>query len=698
MKNVFKKIGTKKIQNANNTIDIIQMRELILRVTENELYADKFVFVQMQENDLDKYAMYDSDDKIVIEATSGVAAAVAFNLYLREYCHSYVGPITRNINLPKIPPKIGKYIKNESVFLFRYFLNYCTFSYSLLFATWEEWDKITDWMLLSGINLYLNIIGHEIVWRDTLIELGYTEKEALDYICGPAYLPWQWMGNMTHFGGNLPEWWFDNQKELSNKINEKMRSFGAEPILPGYFGIVPKDYKEKQADSHPIDQGIWVRTFEQPSIILSEGEAFDKIAESFYKNTKKHFGSINYFSGDPFHEGGNSDGFNFDSYANKVINEMKRYSEKGIWFLQGWADNPKREMLERMDKEDVIVINLSSDKKMEESDNYNGYPWIYSVTPNFGGTRKMDGNLKGFMLEPFDAIENENITTVGIGMTMEAIEVDEILFEGLSYNAIRDSKPDLDIFLKAYATARYGIYNASIEEIFRILLEEIYILNEKGDYSGRESGLCCMPGLDAKVVSQSSLAYSVDYDEKKLEKCKELMVANLDKLKENECFRFDLMEMSREINANISWHLMESFIDAFKKRDYITFKSKSKEFLNLYNVQNDLMSQNSKTRLDSFINHARAYGRNEEEKNMFAFNAINMIMLWARNDFPKVLIDYAYREWHGIIPYYKKRWQAYIALMDMHFGNQEGLPTINWMDYSFVEEIEMMNTVDSNLL
>ena len=689
MKDVLKKIADKKSANHNGNIDENALYDLIMRVTKRKDYADKFRFLKTNNTAFDSYVMYDEGEKIVVEASSGVAAAVAINFYLREYCNSYIGPINSNINLPQNPPFVGKRIENKTVFLFRYFLNYCTFSYSLLFATWEEYEQLTDWMLLSGVNLYLNIVGHEIVWRDTLLELGYTKEEVSDYICGPAYLPWQWMGNMSHFGGNLPERWYDEQKALSNKINDKMRLFGAEPMLPGYFGIVPRNFADKFPNSIPVNQGSWFDTFDQPSLLLPQDEMFDKIAGIFYKKIKEHFGNINYFSGDPFHEGGNSKGFDFALYCSTVIGKMKCATETGIWFLQGWLETPKREMLSMIDKEDVVVISLSADKNYNECDNFNGYPWIYSATTNFGGTRIMDGNLRGFLCEPFDAVAKEDITTVGIGMTMEGIEDNEILYEGITYNAIREQKPDVDEFLESYAKSRYGICNESIFEALKILSDEIFVLNEENNYSGRESGLCAIPGLDVKTVTYPSHAYKVCYDEERLKKCRDLLLENFEKLKDNECYRFDLMDILRQINANESWHLMDEFVSAFKGGDYEGFVKSSDKFLALYDEQEKIMDS-GKTKLQNFVKHAKAYAENESEKIMFAFNAINLIMLWADKDFPPILIDYAYREWSGVLGLYKKRWSIFIELMRVNFYTPEKLKSINWREISFAEEMDMM--------
>lgn len=685
MKDIFNKISIKQKINSNNEINEKELHALILRVTKKIEYADKFEFKKLN-SDSDAYKMYDSGDKITVEATNGVTAAVAFNRYLCQYCKSFFGPITKNIMLPDTPPSVGKVIEEKSVFLFRYFLNYCTFSYSLLFYKWEDYERLTDWMLLSGVNLYLNIIGHEAVIRDMLSDLGYTAEEISEYITGPACMPWQWMGNMTGFGAKLSDDWYKEQTELSNKINTKMRSFGAEPIVPGFFGMVPFDFGDKNNGSNPIDQGIWCDSFRQPALLLPNDKLFEKAAKVFYEKTRKHFGNIHYFSGDPFHEGGNTAGFDLKEYGREIIRTMKENNENSVWFLQGWTETPKREMLEAIDKKDVIVISLSADKNYKSCDNFKGYPWIYSSTCNFGGARLMAGNIEGMLCDTYDAAAREDITNVGIGMTMEGIELDEMLFAAFAYTSVRNEKPSIDDFVSDYVVARFGKSSDKLYQACEILAKEIYALFGE-EYRGRESVFCAAPKLDVKSASTCAAMHSVEYDEDKLKQVYKLMAS--ENLYNNECWRFDTMDIHRQINANDGWHLADAFIDAFKKGDRDAFEKNAKEFLDLCDTQNEIMASHSSTRLENFIARAKAYGKTEEERTQFAFEALNMIFLWSDKDAPPTLMDYAHREWNGMLEFYKKRWSAYIELLRANISTPEKLREVDWRGAEYFETLAL---------
>lgn len=70
---------------------------------------------------------------------------------------------------------------------YRYYLNYCTFSYSMAFWTEDRWLKEVDWMALHGINMPLMLVGADVVWRNVCRELGYSDKDISDYIAGPGF-------------------------------------------------------------------------------------------------------------------------------------------------------------------------------------------------------------------------------------------------------------------------------------------------------------------------------------------------------------------------------------------------------------------------------------------------------------------------------------------------------------------------------
>lgn len=127
----------------------------------------------------------------------------------------------------------------------RYYLNYCTYSYSMAFWDWERWEKEIDWMAMHGINMPLSITGMEVVWYNLLKRIGYTTEEINEFISGPAFMAWWQMNNLEGWGGPNPDSWYRQQEALQKKIITRMRELGIEPVFPGYAGMVPRNIGEK---------------------------------------------------------------------------------------------------------------------------------------------------------------------------------------------------------------------------------------------------------------------------------------------------------------------------------------------------------------------------------------------------------------------------------------------------------------------
>ena len=157
--------------------------------------SDRFVTV------LDKNLhSADGDEVFVITAHGGKpcikgstlsALTTGVNWYLNHHAH-----INLAWNNPKadlvsavLPVPSGEEV-HETTADYRYYLNYCTFSYSMAFWTWERWQQEVDWMALHGINMPLQMVGLDVVWKGVLEELGFSADDIDAFIAGPGFQAW----------------------------------------------------------------------------------------------------------------------------------------------------------------------------------------------------------------------------------------------------------------------------------------------------------------------------------------------------------------------------------------------------------------------------------------------------------------------------------------------------------------------------
>lgn len=213
-------------------------------------------FKEIASSDGDCFILQTVGKKLVVQATGANAAAVGVNWYLKYYCHRSMSHLGDQLAPVTELPVIGQPVTVKTTSIYRYALNYCTFNYTMSFYDWDDWQWELDWMALNGVNLMLVANGSEAVWQNTLRRMNYSEKEIADFITGPAYNAWWLMGNIEGWGGPMPQSQIDSRKKLVQKMLKRMKSLGIEPLMPGFYGMVPSNLKNK-SKAHIIPQGTW---------------------------------------------------------------------------------------------------------------------------------------------------------------------------------------------------------------------------------------------------------------------------------------------------------------------------------------------------------------------------------------------------------------------------------------------------------
>jgi alpha-N-acetylglucosaminidase len=197
------------------------------------------------DNGKDVFEVESRAGKIVLRGNNGMSVASALYHYLTEYGHCQITWNGSNLNLPAPLPVVKEKVHKATPYTYRYYLNYCTFNYSMSWWDWERWQKEIDWMALHGINMPLAITGEEYTWYVVYKEMGFTDDELKDFFSGPAYFGWFWMGNLDAWGGPLPLSWMKSHKVLQEKILARERELGMKPVLPAFTGHVPPAFKNK---------------------------------------------------------------------------------------------------------------------------------------------------------------------------------------------------------------------------------------------------------------------------------------------------------------------------------------------------------------------------------------------------------------------------------------------------------------------
>ncbi|MGT2896562.1 alpha-N-acetylglucosaminidase TIM-barrel domain-containing protein [Streptococcus entericus] len=656
---------------AKDTV-IKQMGELVGRVIGQE-WQDKFTFEFKEAiNDKDTFEIDNrSDGGIVIKANNGIAFASGFNYYLKNYAKVDYDPVfASNTAFSEVTPVEGPVIKQAN-FDHRYALNYTTYSYTMAFWNWDEYEKFLDWSAMNGINLMLDIVGQEEVLRQTLREFNYTDQEIKDYIPGPAYYAWFYMQNLYSIGGPLPDNWFAQRVELGRRIHDRMQTFGIKPVIQGFAGQVPETFAQKNPGAVLTPKDHWPN-FIRPSIIktyLTQEERqagkedfFSRVADVFYAKQRNVFGSVShYYSTDPFHEGGNTGGLDVRQIYRSVQQKMLEHDPQAIWVMQQWQGNLKAPQMLDLDKSKLLALDLQTDMRHEHGlfEN-NGTPWIYNVLHNFGGRMGSDGNLTKVAVDPLKMLKQRK-HMVGIGLTAEALENSPVVYGLLFDTNWADGPIDINQWLDKYAERRIGSDYAPIKEAWKLLLETSY--RDKGQYyqGAPESVINARPTENFKAASTWGHS-SIYYDREKLDQALKLMLSGYDTFKDSAAYRYDVAELANQVLSNGAKEYYDRMIAAKQERNLNKFNHYAGEFLKTIDLTDQLAATTQKFMLDNWILMARKMLPDADDwtSDLFEANARTIVTTWG-TERSGSLKDYSNRKWSGLTAdFYKKRWEIWI--------------------------------------
>ena len=186
-------------------------------------YVSNLKFIQT-ESDIDVFEFHTEDGKLVIKGNNANSMAMGLNHYLKNFCDVTVSwHVFDPIEYPSTMPTVEVPVRVEARTQVRFFLNYCTFGYTMPWWKWEDWERCIDWMALNGVTMPLATSGQEAIWQKIWMNHGLSDEEVRSYFTGPAHLAWHRMTNIDKFDGPLPQGWIDSQVELQKKILERER-------------------------------------------------------------------------------------------------------------------------------------------------------------------------------------------------------------------------------------------------------------------------------------------------------------------------------------------------------------------------------------------------------------------------------------------------------------------------------------------
>lgn len=304
----------------------------------------------------------------------------------------------------------------------------------------------------------------------------------------------------------------------------------------------------------------------------------------------------------------------------------------------------------------MIVLDLFAETEpiFSYTESFYGQPFIWCMLHNFGGNSGFFGTVESINSGPFNALHFPNSTLVGIGMTPEGIEQNPVIYELMSELAWRKEPVNLSKWASLYAVRRYGSTQENLTTAWKLLFSSVYNCTVPHYRNHNHSPLVRRPSFHMNT--------GIWYNPADLYKAWKLFIEAGPSLMSKETFRYDLVDVTRQVLQDLTTSFYQDIIGAFLKQKMPELLTAGGVLIyDLLPELNRLLSSNHNFLLGTWLERARSIAIDEKEAQLYDMNARNQVTLWGPSG---EILDYASKEWGGLIEdYYAQRWSLFVQIL-----------------------------------
>ncbi|MFF2021607.1 alpha-N-acetylglucosaminidase [Streptomyces sp. NPDC058171] len=630
----------------------------------------------------DSFTVSGARGRIVLTGTTPAVQLTALRWYLKHTVHANLTWAGAQLALPAtLPAPAAETVRTASV-PHRFALNDTNDGYTGAYRTWASWERELDVLALHGYNRVFVQVGAEAVHHRVFQAFGYAEEEVRRWVPGPAHQPWWLLQNLSGFPAPPSGRLIAARAALGRRICGRLRELGMTPVLPGWFGMVPPGFADRNAGARTVPQGEWYG-FDRPDWLDPRSAVFARVAAAYYEVQQEVFGATTLYKMDLLHEGGSAGDVPVEDAARAVERALHRAHPTAVWVTLGWRTNPPRKLVEAVDRDRMLILDGIADRAAGADDregDWLGTPYAYGSIWNFGGHTALGANAREWARAFPDRRSRPGSALRGIALLPEAADNNPAAFELFSELAWSEGPLDLADWFARWAHARYGARDAHAAAAWDRLRRTVYGTTREDGWSEGADGLFgARPALTAVRAARWS-PKSLRYDPAEFEPALDELLAVGPRLRSSSAYRHDLLDVARQALSNRSRVLLPRVKAAYDSGDAGRFHRLTAHWLDLMDVLERLLATDGAHLLGRYLADARSWGADAAERERLAYDALSLLTVWGtRKGADAGLRDYGNREWAGLVGgLYRRRWSRYFEVLGEALRTGGAPERIDW--------------------
>lgn len=624
--------------------------------------------------DYDYYEYYEEDGKLVIAATTNASILTGFNHWLKYVANCNISWKEDQVNLPGALPMPQEPVYQSTNAQRRFAGNDMTEQYDGNYWSWEDWEREIDLLALNGFNEVLVYVGQENVFYRTFEELGVSDM--LEEMPRVSFVPSLFLGGSWRFKADdeinssniltsmTPDI-MQTRLEIGQKVCERLRELGMEPIMPGCSGYLAyaADEIEGLPQEDVVSQGAWA-SMPRPGWLKSTSEFYPKLASTYYRIQEELFGECKNWKIDLFNEGGTMGGVKGEDVGRCVQQEMLKVHPDATWHIMHWT-GPNTDILKGTDTSKVFIHDIKTTSEFDREERWNGAEYGFSHLNSMGSRTVMGSRVKDLSEEYWKRKAKPGSKLDGVGVAPEGGHHEPIVLESMGELAWQDGPTDGDEWFEKYADRRYGLVDGQPDEHARkaweILGNTVY--NKTGNNPTGDILFAMSPSHTGTKASPTGPG-SLGFDAAKMREALKELLQVAPTLRSTDTYQYDLILVTTQVFTAYTREALPKIKEAFEKGDAALYEKLTGQWLDAILILDEITGTNENFMLGPWIERARNIATSEEGKKLMEMDAKQINTTWG----PRVsgakgmFLNYANKTWNGYLKdVYYRQWEMFFA-------------------------------------